>query len=220
MSTKMVSTHGDDGKLMQFAQTFGGHARTLLSATGWVTYMVGGDWRFARFLATGTNQLECDAYQSGYKNLDPLAPGRCLVIAVASDLPGGLHGQQIDHDDAQGRHDLLPPGEQVQPVGNLVVMAGVGVAQAHFRALDAAPGVEAVVEVDVLVQLKWAVSVLDACAQHQPSSTGSRGAVPASQSRAVAGSVNQAWRCRITLTPRVSRAQRRASSGMLPVRQR
>jgi DNA-binding CsgD family transcriptional regulator len=79
MSTEIASTDIDNGPLRQFTQAFGGHARTLLAATGWVTYVVDPNWRFAHFLATGTSRVEQQAYASGFAALDPLAPGRCLA---------------------------------------------------------------------------------------------------------------------------------------------
>ncbi|MNC50415.1 hypothetical protein D3C75_996530 [compost metagenome] len=47
---------------------------------------------------------------------------------VAEDLAVAAVGLQIDHDQTEGGHDLFAPDEQVQLVGDLVVVAAVGVA--------------------------------------------------------------------------------------------
>lgn len=79
MNFHMTSSGLDDRPLIQFTQTFGGNARTLLAATGWVTYMVGMDRCIVQFLASDTNRVEYQAYQNEFQKLDPLSPEACLA---------------------------------------------------------------------------------------------------------------------------------------------
>jgi len=64
---------------MYFAQTFGDNAAKLLTATGWVTYVVDSDLCFKRFLAIGTSKAEHQEYEHHFTTLDPLAPRYCLA---------------------------------------------------------------------------------------------------------------------------------------------
>lgn len=80
-------------------------------------------------------------------------PGITEDLAVAAVL------LQVDQHQAEGRDDLLAPDEQVQLIGDLVVVTTVGVAQALLDALEALPGIELIVEVDVFVDFTWAVAI-------------------------------------------------------------
>lgn len=84
--------------LSRFAQTFGNSAATLLSGSGWVTYVVGPELRIKHFLARATDSTEQDDYENHYAALDPLAPMHCLAQGrwVAS-LRQMLSRRSADH---------------------------------------------------------------------------------------------------------------------------
>ncbi len=78
---------------------------------------------------------------------------------IAEDLAVAAVLLQVDQYQAQGGDDLFAPDEQVQLLGDLVVMATVGIAQALLYALEALPGIELIVEINVLVHFAGAIAI-------------------------------------------------------------
>ncbi|MNE67780.1 hypothetical protein D3C80_1634040 [compost metagenome] len=66
---------------------------------------------------------------------------------------------QVDHHQADGRYDFFAPDEQIQLVGDFVIVGAVGVAQALLDTFQALPAVIILVEVDVLIDFAGAVAV-------------------------------------------------------------
>ena len=64
--------------LAAFAETFGKAAACLLACTGWVTYVVGQEFRIKHFLACSTGKAEQQDYETRFALLDPISPGSCL----------------------------------------------------------------------------------------------------------------------------------------------
>lgn len=65
--------------LSDFAHIFGGSARKLLGATGWVVYVVGPELKIKHFLAADTSPAEMADYENNFAHLDPLSPANCIL---------------------------------------------------------------------------------------------------------------------------------------------
>ncbi len=64
--------------LVDFADTFGKAAACLLGCTGWVTYLVGHEFRIKHFLACSTGKAEQQDYEKRFAPFDPISPDSCL----------------------------------------------------------------------------------------------------------------------------------------------
>jgi DNA-binding CsgD family transcriptional regulator len=76
---KIMETPVSEKSLSDLAQAFGSSAGLLLASTGWVTYIVGSEWRIKHFLSSHTEDKEQKDYERHFAALDPLSPARCLA---------------------------------------------------------------------------------------------------------------------------------------------
>lgn len=104
---KMPHDPGAGDKLLsRFAHAFGSSAGTLLSCTGWVTYVVGPELRIKHFLDRDTDNAEQDDYENHFADLDPLAPMHCLAQGRwVAGLRQMLSRRSAEH--AEYRSDFL-----------------------------------------------------------------------------------------------------------------
>lgn len=65
--------------LSRFADHFATCAGTIISNTGWVSYVVGPELRIKHFLVCNANGAERADYEINFAHLDPLAPMHCIA---------------------------------------------------------------------------------------------------------------------------------------------
>ncbi|ENO97506.1 LuxR family transcriptional regulator [Thauera phenylacetica B4P] len=65
--------------LSRFADHFATCAGTIISNTGWVSYVIGPELRIKHFLICNTNGAERADYEANFAHLDPLSPMHCIA---------------------------------------------------------------------------------------------------------------------------------------------
>lgn len=103
----MIALPATGHLLESFAHTFGSSASTLLGATGWVTYIVGAEWRIKHFLALNTQSPEQQAYEHAFYACDPLAPAHCLKAGLRVALLQEQISNSVEHQTY--RREFLEP---------------------------------------------------------------------------------------------------------------
>lgn len=83
-----------------------------------------------------------------------------ITSLIAENLAVGAHLLQIDKDHAQRRNDFLAPDEQRQIVRHLHIVTAIDIRQTFLHTLQTLPGIEVIVEINMLVAFGRAVGVL------------------------------------------------------------